>query len=456
MKNFTRREVVIGLTVSAVGIVMPWRGAFGGIREQSWLLSLDSTSTAIDGDGSTVVISSPVTLHAGYYANIKFIPAKGYAGPGPIFLARDGMVTHENVSVTGFSGPGCKILSKQDKGNNFVAIGKCSYTGNGRLKRTQLIEPADLRFKSSLKVQDTSLFNAGDFIWIGDGKFKVGHISGNVISLEKGNSLNILSPKVFSGAYDKCSSGQYVTVDADDKNGIRIGDGGYAWNIDTSKAELECSGNAWFGIFHYCKKYFGTQIIENITSIDNGYCNIGLGYMNDGVVKKCISRNAGNNCIDIFESKGSVEVIDNIVSGAGVDGIFVGGNGETAIVSNNDVSHCRRIGILINARGNPIKQLSVKNNKVTEAGMNSLTLTGVEGGNIIDNTLDGSTLRQAIYLERRKGLDLSGELIIKGNLISNSAMGDISTNYSGYGNNSKAKVIIQSSRKLNISGVMGY
>lgn len=456
MKNFTRREVVVGLTVGCVGVALPLKIAYGGTRDQNWLLSLDSTSKVTDGNGATVLISSPVTLRTGYYANIKFIPAEGYEGPGPIFVARNGIVMHENVSVTGFVGGGCKVLSKQDKGNSFVVVGNCSYSRNGNLKRTQLVEHADLRFVTSVKVLDASLFDTGDYIWIGDGKFKVEHIYGNEIYLEKRGFPNVISPKVFSGAYDKCASGQYVTLDADDRNGIRIGDGGYAWNIDTSKAKIECSGNAWFGMFHYCKKYFGEQIIENVISLGNGYCNIGLGYMNNGVVKDCISRDAGNNCIDIFESRGGVEISDNIVSGAGVDGIFVGGNGETAKISNNEVSHCHRIGILINARGRPIKNIFVKSNRVINAGMNSLTLTGVESGNVTDNTLDGSTLREAIYLEKRKGLDLSGELIIKGNIIVNSVVGDVSTNYSGYGNNSKAKVLIQSSRKLKVSGIDGY
>ena len=88
--------------------------------------------------------------------------------------------------------------------------------------------------------------------------------------------------------------------------------------------------------------------------------------------------------------------------------------------------------------------------------MNSLTLTGVEGGAVESNTLDGSSLRQAIYLEQRKGLALSGELIIRDNFISNSALGDISTNYSGYGKNNKAKIMIQSTKRLAITGIEGY
>ncbi|XXD09020.1 right-handed parallel beta-helix repeat-containing protein [Klebsiella sp. R445] len=456
MKKFTRREVIVGLASGCIGMMIPTKFVVAGVREQNWLLSLDSTRSAIDGGGATILISSPVTLRAGYYSNMKFVPAEGYTGPGPIFVAKNGIVVHENISVSDFSGAGCKVLSKQDKGNSFIAIGNCSYNRNGDLKRTHLIDSADLRFSSSVKVVDSNLFKKGDYIWIGDGKFKVEHIYDNEVFLERGGLPNIIGAKVFSGAYDKCTPGQYVTIDADDRNGIRIGDGGYAWNIDTSKAVLQCSSNAWFGFFHYCKKYFGKQSIENIISDDNGYCNIGLGYMNDGVVRNCTSRNSGNNCIDIFESKSSVYVIDNIISGAGVDGIFVGGNGETATVSNNDVSNCRRIGILINARKNPISKLLVKGNKVKKSGMNSLTLTGVEGGEVTGNAFDGSTLRQAIYLEKRQGLNLTGELVIKNNIIMNSVSGDVSTNYSGYGSNSKAKVLIDSSQKLKVSGVEGY
>lgn len=456
MKKFTRREVVIGLAAGAMGVAMPLRVAFGDNKDQDWLLSLDSSGAKIDGEGATILVSKPLTLRAGHFSNISFSPADGYAGPGPIFMTRNGLVTHDSVVVTGFAGPGCKILSNQESGNSFVATGKCSYSSNGNLRRTELTESADLRFTSSIKVKDASIFNEGDFIWIGDGKFKIDSISGNEISLMRGDLPNIISPKVFSGAYDKCSPGQYVTIDSDDKNGIRIGDGGYAWNIDTSKAEIECSNNAWFGVFHYCKKYYGKQLIENITAIGNGYCNIGMGYMNSGTIKNCTSKNAGNNCIDIFESKKDVDVTGNIVSGAGVDGIFVGGNGETARVYDNQVSDCHRLGILINARKNPIQGVYVKNNKITRSGMNSLTLTGVEGGDIEGNTLDGSTIRQAIYLEQRKGLNLSGQLNIRNNHISNSAQGDISTNYSGYGTDAKARVMIQSTKKLTVSGIEGY
>ncbi|HDX8780250.1 TPA: right-handed parallel beta-helix repeat-containing protein [Klebsiella oxytoca] len=456
MKNFTRREVLIRLAAGAVGASMPVKVAFGGNKDQNWLLSLDASGSQIDGEGATILVSKPLTLRAGHFSNIAFSPAKGYSGPGPIFMARDGFVIHDNVQVTGFTGPGCKILSIKERGNSFIAIGKCSYSNNGALKRTELTASADLRFVSSVSVKDASLFNSGDYIWIGDGKFKIDNISGDKINLVRGDLPNIISPKVFSGAYDKCSLGQFVTIDSDDKNGIRIGDGGYSWNIDTSQAEIECSNNAWFGMFHYCKKYFGKQLVENITSIGNGYCNIGMGYMNSGTIKNCISRDAGNNCIDIFESRSDVDVTGNIVSGAGVDGIFVGGNGETARVYDNQVTDCRRIGVLINARKNPIQLVFVKNNIIKNMGMNSLTLTGVEGGVVESNTLDGSCLRQAIYLEQRKGLALSGELIIRDNFISNSVLGDISTNYPSYGKNNKAKIMIQSTKRLAITGIEGY
>ncbi|MDH0961523.1 hypothetical protein N5C89_01460, partial [Klebsiella michiganensis] len=61
-----------------------------------------------------------------------------------------------------------------------------------------------------------------------------------------------------------------------------------------------------------------------------------------------------------------------------------------------------------------------------------------------------------IYLEQRKGLALSGQLNIRDNHISNSVQGDISTNYSGYGTDTKARVMIQSTKKLSVSGIEGY
>ena len=88
--------------------------------------------------------------------------------------------------------------------------------------------------------------------------------------------------------------------------------------------------------------------------------------------------------------------------------------------------------------------------------MNSLTLTGVESGIIADNTLSGSNMRQAIFLEKRKNLYLSGEIKIENNIITNSINGDISTNYNGYGSDAKAKVLIKSSAKNEVKGISGY
>ncbi|MDN2598157.1 right-handed parallel beta-helix repeat-containing protein [Klebsiella pneumoniae] len=136
--------------------------------------------------------------------------------------------------------------------------------------------------------------------------------------------------------------------------------------------------------------------------------------------------------------------------------MFVGGDGQVARVYDNNVSDCRRIGILINARHNPISNVFVKNNAVKNSGMNSLTLTGVEGGVVEDNKLEGSNIRQAIFLEKRKGLELTGHLTIENNYIVNSKNGDISTNYSGYGADSNAKVTIKNTKKALVSGIEGY
>ena len=88
--------------------------------------------------------------------------------------------------------------------------------------------------------------------------------------------------------------------------------------------------------------------------------------------------------------------------------------------------------------------------------MNAITLTAVESGEVIKNTLDGSISRQAIFLEKRNGLSLSGVLNISDNDILNAKSGDIGSNYSGYINDRKASVSIKSSRKLVIDGINGY
>lgn len=456
MRAFTRREILVGLASGVIMSASASRLAFGREVDEGKILNLDMGDGAVDGNGATVFIKKPVILRAGHYANIKFVPEKGYAGPGPIFMAKNGQVIHENISVSGFSGAGCKILSSLEKGNRFTAIGICNYSNNGSLRRTMLTNDTDMRFSSFIVVKDPSIFRAGDYIWIGDGKFKVREVTGKKVYLVMGDIPNIISPKVFNGGYDKCEGGQFVTLHAEDNNGIRIGGGGYGWDIDTSRAIIECSNNGRSGFFHSCKNYNGKQVIENINAIGNGYINIGMGYMNEGWIKNCTARDSGNNCIDVFESKSSVSIYDNVVSGAGVDGIFVGGNGESAKVYDNQISHCRRIGILINARKSPIKSILIKDNKITESGMNAITLTAVESGEVIKNTLDGSISRQAIFLEKRNGLSLSGVLNISDNDILNAKSGDIGSNYSGYINDRKASVSIKSSRKLVIDGINGY
>ncbi len=456
MRNYTRREIVTGLASGvALALAAPRVVLAGGGDAGSFVVAEDS-DVPVDGKGATVFISHPIVLRSGHYANIKFAPAKGYEGPGPIFMARDGKVIHENISVCGFKGPGCKVLSSSKIGNSFIAIGNCTYSDNGSLKRTVLSERANMRFSPSIKVDDASLFNAGDFVWIGDGKYRVREVDDNHIFFVMDGAPNLISPKVFSGAYDRCNAGQFVTLNEDDNNGIRIGDGGYGWDIDTSKATINCSNNGRSGFYHSCKKYNGKQIIENITAVSNGYINIGLGFMNKGWVRNCIAKNSSNNCIDIFESKNSVDVYNNIVSGSGVDGIFIGGNGQTARVYDNHVSQCRRVGILINARTKPIENVYIKNNKVTGSGANSITLTAVESGLVTLNTFDGSIYREAVFLERRNGLSLSGTLNISDNTILNAKTGDVGSNYHGYSKAGQARVMIKSTRKLSVNGIDGY
>ncbi|RKT75611.1 parallel beta helix pectate lyase-like protein [Rahnella aquatilis] len=427
---------------------------------QDWLIEQEvnskRTGQPIDGQGGTIFVSKPLILTQGKYKNINFTPAKGYFGPGPVFFSKDNFVYHENISIIGFAGPGCKVVSSTEGHQNFKAVGLCRYNENGRLKRTKLIKPVNLKLTNKVFVEDVSEFKVDDFIWIGDGKFKISFINGNQIVLDSGGISNIIGPKVFNGGKDNCDVGQFVTLDADDRNGIRIGNGKEAWNIDTTQSKIECINNAWFGFFHYSKRYQGKQIIENIQSIGNGYCGIGLGYMNDGYVKNCRSEKNGNNGIDIFESKSNVIISNNNVSDNGVDGIFVGGDGETAEVFGNNIINNRRIGLLINARNSPIRGLLIKNNNIVSSGMNSLTLTGVSSGNVINNTLDGSKIRSAIFLEKRNGMHMEGGINLLDNIISNSMKGDVSTNYDGYSIDGKAKILIQSKRKLLIKGIDGY
>ncbi|WP_139811038.1 right-handed parallel beta-helix repeat-containing protein [Pantoea cypripedii] len=412
----------------------------------------------IDGSGSTIFVSKLLLLRCGSYKNIIFKPAEGYHGAGPIFYSKNNSVVHENISVVGFSGSGCKVISDADGHHSFKAIGMCRYNANGDIKRTTLIEDANLAVASHLYVKDASAFNIGDFVWVGDGKFKIEMIDKNKITLERGGLPNFISPKVYNGGRDNCLAGQFVTLDADDKNGIRIGTGVESWSIDTSGATIECINNAWFGLFNYSKSYAGTQIIENIKSAFNGYCGIGLGYLNSGRVMNCHSEGNGNNGIDIFEGKPEVTISDNVSIGNGVDGIFIGGNGVTSKVLDNIVSDNRRIGILINSRINSISNVIVSGNEITSSGMNAITLTGVGSGLIKNNTIRGSRLRAAIFLEEKKGLVIEGVINIDNNKISETKKGDVSSNYRGYAKrNNSAQVRLENNHTpdpLEVTGII--
>jgi len=375
-----------------------------------------------DGKGGVILVDRQLTLRNGTFKNVTFAPSAGYKGSGPIFKARNGNVTHDQVSVIGFLGGGCKVISDEDNENNsFIAIGACKYNSNGGLVRCRLAKRANLKLSGVLYVDEENVFSPGDFVWVGDGKFKVEKVFGRSVILEKKYGIT----KVYHGWYDKAPIGQFVTKDANDKNGIRIGSGGYGWTIDTTNASVECSNNAWFGLFHYSKKYAGLQSIENIKTINNGFCNIGLGFVNAGFVRKCLSSGSGNNGIDIFESKSGVIVSDNVVMDTGVDGIFVGGNGESANVFDNKIKNAARIGLLINGRGNAINGIKVYDNVILNSGMNSLTLTAVGNAEVRDNILDGSSLRPAIFLEARKGV-ISNEMPkIHNNVVKNSPLGPL-------------------------------
>ncbi|MDP1465480.1 hypothetical protein, partial [Klebsiella pneumoniae] len=97
------------------------------------------------------------------------------------------------------------------------------YSDNGRKSLTTLSNSVDLRLTNRLEVVDASAFKPGQYIWLGDGKFKIKKIDKNSLFLESGELPYLIGAKVFNGGYDRCMPGQSVIGDADDRNGIRIG-----------------------------------------------------------------------------------------------------------------------------------------------------------------------------------------------------------------------------------------
>lgn len=381
----------------------------------------------LDGQGQEFKIGAEIVLRCGLWRNIKLTPRAGFNGAGPIFVVnmRTGWAIHDSVETIGFKLTGAKILQSTYVGDTSAIFkGVCRYNDNGNLTRTTLAADVNTATAWIIPVADASIFAAEDSVHIGDGRYKILSISGNDITLyNDGVGATLFD----SGTRYQHYTGQYVTLNQGyDNNGIRIGNHTQGWNIKVA-GKVEAIGNGWTGFYHDSGEYGGYLEIDGVRASSNGYIGIGLGYANKGYVRNCISEFNGNNGIDIFEVKQTFAVENNLCVGNGVDNIFVGGNGETATVSNNNCINAFRIGVLVFGRTTAIYGAELSNNRCLGNKYRSIGFTGVRYGKIIGGSVGGAE-NWSIFIEGRAGLNNPDKIIVKNVDMYQSAMGDVSGN----------------------------
>lgn len=381
----------------------------------------------LDGQGLEYQLGAAITLRCGLYKNIRLTPLNTFSGAAPIFVVNmnTGKCIHDSVEVIGFKLTGAKILQSSYIGETEAIFkGICRYNYNGNLIRTTMTADVNTATAYVIPVVDASIFSAEDPVHIGDGRYKILSISGNDITLyNDGTGATIFD----SGTRYQQYTGQYVTKNQGyDNNGIRIGNHTQGWNIKIA-GNVEVIGNGWTGFYHDSGAYGGYHELDGIRASSNGYIGIGLGYSNKGYVRNCISEFNGNNGIDIFEAKQTYAVENNLCVGNGVDNIFVGGNGETATVSNNNCLNAFRIGLLIFGRTTAIYGSEVSDNKCLGNKYRSIGFTGVRYGKILGGNVGGAA-NWSIFIEGRTGLNNPDKIVIKNVDMYQSTTGDVSGN----------------------------
>lgn len=417
-------------------------GAYGDGKydDTNALSNCDNYATdkniSIDGNGLHYAIKD-LTLKCGDFRNINFVPVSNYKGPGPWFIVNQfGIVRHENISVVNFKNGGTSIKRGNFLGTpSFIVIGPCNYSNNGEKIQTTTTKLIDTKTDYLIPVKDTSIFHIDDEIWIGDGKYKIFQIIKNNIII----SNNRKSPILLKGSQAIQPIGQFVTLDKNGRNGITIGDGKGAFNIDTINGHIVANNNGWFGLFHWTKEHDGIQNVSGCTANDNGFIGLGLGYTNKGTVSYNEVMRNGNNGLDIFESTSSTRVVNNVSKSNGVDGIFVGGDKGIAEIKDNISNSNHRIGILIYGRKNSPTNLVCSGNNCVDNFFRSISLTGIRNGSIANCRVGRATIGVSIYIEGKNnqlnpsGISISNNIFYK----SSSGESDIMANVGGYSNSGK-------------------
>ncbi|MEB7957364.1 hypothetical protein [Raoultella ornithinolytica] len=373
-----------------------------------------------------------LSLISDHVEGVGFAPVAGYIGAGPTFKINQ--VTgnlYFKGSCKGFTSVGAKFIRGNFSGIPQLTLDACEFSGNGSLLRTTCVNAVNTASDFVIPVLDASGFIVGNYIWIGDSKCMIAGISGNTITLvNNGSAPTLYSGGTGTGSY---KAGQFFTRDGDGKNGATIGEGGteQGWGISIQNG-IRLMNNGWFGLFQYVRAKAGTVSIKGkVEGGGNGYCGMGLSYVQGGEISGFTFYENGNNGLDIFETTGDLSISDGLCYGNGVDGVFACGNDTGPKISKVKSRNNFRIGILAYGRTSAPVGFNITDCECTDNGLYDICYTGVRSLNFSANTIGGAGT--ALKIEGRNGLLNPDGVTISENIFAkDSSVEDINANIGGY------------------------
>ena len=373
-----------------------------------------------------------LALISDHIEGVGFTPADGYTGAGPTFKINQ--VTgnlYFKGSCKGFTSVGAKFIRGNYSGIPQLTLDACEFSNNGSLLRTTCVNAVNTASDFVIPVVDASGFIVGNYIWIGDSKCMIAGISGNTITLvNNGSAPTLYSGGTGTGSY---KAGQFFTRDGDGKNGATIGEGGteQGWGISIQNG-IRLMNNGWFGLFQYVRAKAGTVSIKGkVEGGGNGYCGMGLSYVQGGEISGFTFYENGNNGLDIFETTGDLSISDGLCYGNGVDGVFACGNGTGPKISRIKSRNNFRIGILAYGRTVSPAGFNITDSECTDNGLYDVCYTGVRSFNFAANTIGGAST--SLKIEGRNGLlNPDSVTVSENNFAKESLIEDINANIGGY------------------------
>ena len=414
-----------------------WEPALEAADEKAALLGVP-----LLGFGKTYTIGAPVGFSAKHVEGISLRPLESYTGAAGTFtLDQASGELYLNVDIQNFKAYGCKVYRGSYSGIPKLTLDACNFSNNGSLLRTTCVNAVNTASDYVIKVTDATGFAVNDYIWIGDSKCIILSISGNTITLVNDGTKPITQwGGTGTGSY---AAGQYFTKDGDGKNGIAIGNGGTeaSWDINIING-ITLDNNGWTGLFQYVKAKAGNFYANgDIRARNNGYCGMGLSYVQGGEISGFEFSGNGNNGLDIFETTSELRIHHGKSSKNGVDGIFACGNATAPKISNVDCRENFRIGVLAYGRTVAPVGYSITDSTVMKNGLYDICYTGVRSVVIQGNTLGGAG-SWSLKVEGKDGLLNPSDIIIDANGFENqSGNGDILAVIGGYSSGGDAGVI---------------